>query len=692
MKTFLKWTGGILAALLIIMGGAMYALSTDRVRQWLYAKGISLLQETLQTRVKLDKITVSFSKGGIAIYGLEIDDRQNVTMLKVDTLEAMVDLTEIFNRRVEIERVYLHGATGTFYKERKDTAANYQFALDIIKSLSKKKDDKGKEREKKNKTPLALDLKLLSLQRTCVQWDVKSLPHKLNKFDNKPKLDGNHMRIMVSNVQMHGKFDGNLPHKFSMLKLKAREELSNSAASLERLSLAMKGDTCLEATLKKLHGEFMYWQFDVEKSEAITIHLTKKDGKTVPDMTRPIEIGLNDINATRHTTTAKIPRLAGTLTIVDTKTDSGTIKKKPVIRLGKTPLSAKVILKDLAIYKARALRHFTTPLNLTASVDGELDNMNLRNIHVTTKDNRLNLTAEGKMVDITKKKQFKFYIRNVNLSARGGIKEQLVNHFSKQVNLKMQRQMRMLGDIRYKGYLNIYRWNQDFHGTLFTKFGNIKFDFNLDGKNRYMDGTASVKDFEVGKVMEVKQIGTTSFTAKYNFDIASKKWAKKLGRAKGKLPRGTFSGIITDTKLLSDKITLHQVKIALESDGFTANGSTLWVKKLFNIGVDFIYHQTENELYYNYKTYTTRDDNLVVRKWTDKDIEQARAYAAKYEEKEAAKKAKQAEKDQRKADKQAKKDSVKADKAKRKAEKQAAKEAAANDTTKQKKKKKFLFI
>ena len=693
MKTLLKWIGGIVIALLILLGGGIYALSTDRVQQWLYAKGIAMLQETLGTRVKVDKIAISFSKGGLAFYGLEIDDRKDVTMLKVDTLEAMVDLTEIFERKVEIERVYLHGATGIFYKERKDTAANYQFALDVIKELSKKDDkDKPKEEEKKDKTPLSLDLKLLSLQRTYVQWDVKSLPHKVNKFDGKPKLDGNHMHLKLDNVKIRGKLDGNMPQKLSVTDLKAKEELSNTAASLESLKLSMKGDTCMEATIEKLHGEFIYWKFDVKESEAITIHLTEKDGKKAFDIARPIKIELNDINATRATTTAKIPKLVGTLTIVDTKTDSGTIKKKPVITLSKTPISARVILKDLAIYKARALRNFTTPLNLTASVDGALDNLNLRNIHVTTDGGRLNLTAEGKMLDITKKKQFKFHIRNVNLSARGGIKEQLVNHFSKQVNLKMQNQMRALGDVQYKGNLNIYRWSQDFHGVLLTKFGNIKFDFNLNAKTRYMNGTASAKDFEVGKVMQVKQVGKVSFSAKYNFDIASKKWAKKLGRVRGKLPRGTASGTISDIKLLNEKLTIHQVKIAMESDGFTANGSTLWVKKLFNIGMDFIYHQTENDLYYNYKTYTTRDDNLVVRKWTQQEIEQARAYAAKYEEKDAAKKAKQAEKAQRKAEKQAAKDAKKAEKAQRKAEKQAAKEAAANDTTKTKKKKKFWFI
>ena len=103
MKTIFKWIIGILVALLVIVGGVIYALSTDKVQQWLYAQGVDVLQDALGTRVKVDKIAISFSKGGIALYGLEIDDKQNVTMLKVDTLEAMVDLTRIFDHKVEIE-------------------------------------------------------------------------------------------------------------------------------------------------------------------------------------------------------------------------------------------------------------------------------------------------------------------------------------------------------------------------------------------------------------------------------------------------------------------------------------------------------------------------------------------------------------------------------------------------------------
>ena len=707
MKTFLKWICGIFVVLLMIVGGGMYALSTERVKQWLYAKGVELLQETLGTRVKVDKITVSFSKGGIALYGLEIDDRKDTTMLKVDTLEAMVDLTRIFERKVEIERVYLHGATGTFYKERKDSAANYQFALDIIKELSRKeKKDKDKE-EKKNKTPLSLDLKLLSLQRTYVLWDVKSLPHKRNKFDNTKKLDGNHMHIKVDNVQIRGKLDGNLPQKLSITDLKAKEVLSNTTAGFEELTLKAKDDMSMEANIEKLHAYFLYWNFEVKEVGPIILPLTMKDGKKTFDLTKPIGLELNDIKGTLANTVASIPKLTGSLKIVEVKTDSGTIKKKPVIKIDKTPLTARVILKDLARYKARALRNFTTPLNLTVNAEGELDNLSLHNVRVTNDDKRLTLTAEGKMIDITKKQQFKFHFRNVKLSARNGIKEQLVNHFAKTVNLKMQRQMRMLGNIHYHGHLNIYRWRQDFHGTVLTKFGNLNLNFNLNGKTRYMDGIVNTKNFEVGKVMNIKQVGKVSFETKFHIDIAGKKAAKKLGRVKGKLPRGVFNGTITEAHLLNDNIIIHKATIGFKSDGFTATGNALWIKSLFNIGIDFLYHQTATEQYYTYRSFITRDDKREFREWTAADIEKAKIETERYEKKLAAKKAKKADKEARKAEKakakaekQAAKEAAKAEKqaakeaakAEKKAAKEAAKAAEANDTTKKKKKKRFWII
>ena len=697
MKTLLKWIIGIVVTLLIIVGGVIYALSTDKVQQWLYAQGVEILQETLGTRVKVDKIAISFSKGGIALYGLEVDDHQNVTMLRVDTLEAMVDLTQIFERKVEIERIYLHGAKGVFYKERPDTAANYQFALDVIKELSHKEKKEEKEEEKKNNTPLALDLKLLSLQRTSFKWDVKSLPHKLYKFDNKKQLDTNHLSVVLDNVRISGHLGDDLPEHITIEKLKAREEHSSTAVAFDALELAMGSETSLKSEIENLSGTFQGWSFTIDNADFSSIPF-KEEGKKVKfDFSQPIEAMVKEINVRTGSTTVNISKLPLKITFRQAPSQKipGKMVMKPRLAFSPSSLSARVICRDFARYRVPPLRNFTTPLLVTADFNGELDNLNIRNIHVTDESKkRLDLRAEGVMKDITVKKKFKFHFRNIHMKAHGGIKEQLVGHFAKTADLKMQEQMRKLGNIDYNGYMNIYKTDQDFHGTLHTKFGVLRFDFNIhgtpggmvDGRTRYirtMQGTMSTQNFKFGEVMEVKEIGTASFQAKYKFDITGKKTQKALRLNRGKLPIGNLSAVISEAKV--GVLNIHKATVDLDSDGKTATGTALWIKSLFNIGVDFIYHQTATERYYTYKTYFTKQDERAPRKWTAEEIEKAKIETAKYEQKLAAKQAKKAEKEARKAEK-----------ARIKAEKQAAKDAAkqaeANDTTKKKKKKKFWFI
>ncbi|MBR4572200.1 MAG: hypothetical protein IKO28_02110 [Prevotella sp.] len=698
MKTLLKIIGAFFLVLLLLLGGGIYLLSTDRVQQWLYGKGVEMLQETLGTRVKVDKIAVSFSKGGVALYGLEVDDRQDVTMLTVDTLETMVDLTRIFERKVEIERIYLHGAKGVFYKERPDTAANYQFALDVIKELSKSSKTPKQPDDQTKQTPLALDLKLLSLQRTSFKWDVRSLPHKLYKFDGKKQLDTNHLSVVLDNVRISGHLGDDLPENITVKKLKAREEHSQTAVAFDMLDLALGSETSLKSEIENLSGTFQGWSFTIDDVNFSSIPF-KEEGKKVKfDFSQPIEAEVKELNVRTGSTTVNVPKVPMKITFRQAPSQKvpGKMVMKPRLAFSPSSLSARVICRDFARYRVPPLQNFTTPLLVTANFDGELDNLNMRNIRITDESKkRLDLRAEGVMKDITVKKKFKFHFRKIHLKAHGGIKEQLVGHFAKTTNLKMQDQMRKLGDIDYDGYMNIYKTDQDFHGTVRSKFGNLRFDFNIhgtpggivDGRTRYlrtMQGTMSTKDFKFGEVMEVKEISTASFTAKYKFDITGKKTQKALRLNRGKLPIGNVEATITEANLLNNKLIIHKAYIGFDSDGSTASGTAMWIKKLFNIGMDFLYHQTDKEQYYTYKTYFTKHDKKDPREWTEEEKEKAKQKYAMRTEKLAAKEAKKAEKEARKAEKAARK----AEKAARKA---AEKEAAKNDTTK-KKKKKFLFF
>jgi hypothetical protein len=209
------------------------------------------------------------------------------------------------------------------------------------------------------------------------------------------------------------------------------------------------------------------------------------------------------------------------------------------------PLEADVYLQDIAKPFAMPLSHFTTPLKLHVVCGGDIDRYLFKNIKVTTPDNRLLITGQGDLCDVTKKRDLTLHFWDLKLSAVKGIKEQIVDHFSKKVNLKMTKQLRALGDIRYTGKVDIAFRREDISGTLFTKFGNLNFDFTLDGNTRRMKGTMSTDTLNLGAVMNIKKLYIARTKASYDFDITSKRKAKALGiKRKGRLPIGSLQAYV----------------------------------------------------------------------------------------------------------------------------------------------------
>ena len=73
------------------------------------------------------------------LHGVEVDDRDGVTMLKVDSIGTQLGLGGIFNREIYVNKLYLKGARMVLYKKTPKSAPNYQFVLDAFKKKSKQK-------------------------------------------------------------------------------------------------------------------------------------------------------------------------------------------------------------------------------------------------------------------------------------------------------------------------------------------------------------------------------------------------------------------------------------------------------------------------------------------------------------------------------------------------------------------------
>ena len=164
MKRFLiislKVLGILAAVLTVVVIAATIVIHTGWFQSWMKTKANDYLKETLRTHIEIDSVGFDIFGGDIRLFGLEIDDRQKRRMFDMDALEVHADVLPLLDSRVNISSIEIRGLKANLFKERPDTAANYQFVLDAFKKEKKAetKDEKAKKEKKSKKTrgPVAI--------------------------------------------------------------------------------------------------------------------------------------------------------------------------------------------------------------------------------------------------------------------------------------------------------------------------------------------------------------------------------------------------------------------------------------------------------------------------------------------------------------------------------------------------------
>lgn len=607
---------GFFLLVLFAIGGVALFLSTERGQQWLYAKGLGALQETLKTRVAIGHIDISLLRGKVILSRVEIDDRQQQPMLKVDTLEGTFDLSSIWHREIGIKKVKLAGATALLYKENKDTAANYQFVIDELK---RKKDNNAEAEQTKRKGFLrvVMDTVVAEVSRTNVKWDVHSAEQKA-----KGKLDVNHIALQGFSAQLMYNLEKDSAKAVTLYDIIINEENSNMHLAMDKAAVrkasANTGEEGWHVMIDSLRYKYdnhrprkntgrphRGW-FDpghVTLNVCLDAMVHKVDNDSLSATIKQLSLQEKESGLNVKQMQADVERIGDLLTVTNTRIamahttvrmDKVAIQllhdKTKAFRLVEDcPLSATVMLKDIARPFAPPLSNFTTPLRLYVTVAGDLKRLLFKNIRVTTQDGRLALTANGDMCNTLEKRALCLHFNGIHLSARGGIKEQIVGHFAKQVRLKMMKQMAAIGDIGYSGTLGIYYKREDIAGLLTTKYGNVKFSFTLDGNTKYMTGTMSTDAVDLGRIMNIKNLSVGNAKASYSFNIS-----KKRGRANGgRLPQGWLKAYVEGAKYKI--ISFKDIQVDMTCDGIEAIGTVSGHQKLLNIACDFVYRQTDKE-------------------------------------------------------------------------------------------------
>ena len=712
IKRLLKIVGGFAVGAAVLLSGAALLLNTDSVQNKLLKIATEELRMKLDTRVEIDSISINIFNLDLNLYGIKIDDRQQREMLRVEKISANLVLMKLLQQKIVIEQAKLVGAKALLLKPSKEEPANYQFVIDAFKK-PKDKTKEEKEKKKKSKSKMEFDISALMLKDISVKHN--ELDIYLGEASYK-KGWTNDQTIKIDSVTLvcdttfkaglkpfsaslgHLKLNGDLEqqvfkadvydvfYKWQSLWKKRNIMVDNQAAVGHLTVQANHGR--YSATVKQAHykndnhlprkntgrpkrGFFDAKHLDVIADFHVVLDSISKNGITGQ---------LNEFTAKDSITGIDVRKLQAKFKYEKDKVDLRDIflqQKSTVLNItsGEIVLPSKkegrefsystgvitgtAYLKDISRMFAPVLKNFTMPLNLSLTMKGTNNSLSFRNVKVSSTDKKLQLAATGGITDL--KDKYKLHVRFdvSNMTAKTGIAEKIINQFA--TKKLMMNQLNNLGDINYTGSFDVLYKKEIFRGLLKTAAGNLDFEFALDELNKYVNGKVSSKRVELGKVMNIKEMGPMDASADFTVDISKPRTAKMRKAKGGKLPIGFFNAKVNDVSYLG--IHIRNLTATLNSDGAVATGEVYQSGRI-------------RDLYFSFSfTDTDQMQKMKVTKSGLKFHKETEEYKAqRAERKEQKKLDKQAKKEQKKQEKEAKKAQKEQEKQAKKAQKEKEKQ------------------
>ena len=659
MKTFLKLFGGFVATCILVVVGAVLVLNTNAFQNKLLKRATQMLAEKLQTNVEIDSISIGLFSQDVNLYGLDVEDLQHRKMLQLDRLSVNLKLLALLRKEVCITDASIDGVRAQLYKPSPDSAANYQFVIDAFKRDTLSRDTEGKKEENdslKNKKKLTLNLSKLSLNNIDVLYNDQR--YKLQELLYRKKGSDQHTAT-ISDLQRswvsHNK-KGPVDNRLTIGSLLLTANGTKHKAVIDGIHFVTDNHLPRKNTGKPNRGAFDVGHFDIGAAVEADIHSIQGDS-IVATITKCSALdkgsGLMLKSLKTKLFVAKgIAHLSGVdiqLPNTQLKFDKADIqlpnkKLERSLEFSTSPISGRVVLKDIARPFAPVLSNFTLPLSLHVDFSGDAGLLKFANVSVGTLDKKFTVSANGNITGLKDKHQLAVRFHVSKMTAHHGIKERIINQFP--VKKFMMKQLHNLGTIHYTGDFSVLWKKETFQGLLNTEAGHINFNFALDGLNKYVYGTARTDSFMLGQVMDMPDIGMIACKADFRFDISKPRTAKMRRLKGGKLPIGQVNAVVNEAKY--KKVKVRNLMADIQSDGAVADGKLEMKGSRVDVLCSFSFTNT-NEMRKTKIKPGIRFHKLSDEKKVSKEIKKA----VKRAEKEERKQQKAEEKAARKAAKAA---------------------------------------
>ena len=559
LKHILKWTVGIIAVVILLIAAATLLLNTNFVQQRLLKRATKMLTDQIGTRVAADSISVNLFGPTLALHGLSIDDQQGREMLRMERLDAKMNLHSLLKKNFIVKRVETDGLTATIVKADKDSTANYQFLIDAFRKDKKPSKDSASQK-------MTVDLQHLYLTNSTINYQTEKSENAISIGLLDAEESGKSYRINLE--KLHLKTDNHRPRKNTGKPRHGWFDAGHLDVTADlRLTVNLVQKDSIEATLAEATIKDPTAGFDITD-----LHLTLSANREI--------IYFKNIAFKQGSTSLKVVRAK--VTLPDKKTGRQLAYKADNI-------SGHVVLKDIARPFAPVLKNFTMPLRLNTEMSGTADKMAFQNVSVGTDDKRFHVAANGRIDHLKNKELFTVSFDITKMLAKQGIMEKIISQFP--VKRLMMKQLHRLGDIHYTGHFDLVQKSETFRGRLSTKGGPMDFHFIIDGKNGRLRGNVSSADFRLGEVMDMEKIGSVDCQAEFNINISKVETAQMRREKGGKLPIGTVTATVNDCSY--EKIHVKNLTVNIQSDGAEATGDVLKQGKLLDLYSQFSFTDTD---------------------------------------------------------------------------------------------------
>ena len=597
----IKILGGIVASLFVLIIAAGLLLNTQSIQQKMLAYATNTLQEKLQTRVEIDSISINFLTFDVNLMGLDVEDLQQRKMLQADLLSVNVDLWALIGRKIKISDAEIEGVRARLYQPE-DSAANYQFIIDAFKSDKPKPEVEKQEKEKeKKKQKLTLDIDDLALSKIDIiynedtfyleklvydkSWTGKRTGqiHQLRgRWTQQTKkgeqtnlvslasltltYDDNKQDLKIDSLRYQT--DNHLPRKNADNPKRGAFDLGhlNVVANLE-LTLNHYDKDSINATLTKCEAIDTLMGFDI------------RDLRCNVGFSKGIA-HLRDVTIQQKNTVLNFEQ--GTLQLPSKK-------KNKQLSYHTSVITGHTLLKDISHTFAPVLGKFEIPLELKVQLSGTDSTMQFRNIHVNTTDQKLTIDASGGIEHLKEKEALaiRFHVDKMTTNAKTA--QDIINQFA--VKKFMMKQLNALGNIVYIGDIAILYKREEFKGLLRTSVGQMNFNLALDENNKYVLGNVQTNSIQLGRVLEMKDIGAVACRASFKFDISKPRTAAIRRQKGGKLPIGQVTAQVNEASY--KKLKVKDLNVDIKSDGAIATGSLAQKNKKVDLLCDFTFTSTD---------------------------------------------------------------------------------------------------